>query len=191
MAACQDRWARWVLRRVDDDSPLRAVKSEHDMIGLGSTKDLTAGSHTQHPEAQWFGDAGLGLFLHWGISSVKAMNIFAEPKERHALLNALRRSGIVRLFQAQFHRRDGTIIWAEVNMRMIWNDSGNLGFYEGSLEDITTRKEAERSLLEGGTREDRQRLSVIALDLELHRRDELVDRRRSAAATFVGRHPKL
>lgn len=24
----------------------------------------------RHPEAQWFGTAGLGLFLHWGISSV-------------------------------------------------------------------------------------------------------------------------
>lgn len=26
--------------------------------------------HTTHPDAQWFPDAGLGLFLHWGISSV-------------------------------------------------------------------------------------------------------------------------
>lgn len=25
---------------------------------------------TQHPDAQWFGSSGLGLFLHWGISSV-------------------------------------------------------------------------------------------------------------------------
>jgi alpha-L-fucosidase len=25
---------------------------------------------TRHPDAQWFGGAGLGLFLHWGLSSV-------------------------------------------------------------------------------------------------------------------------
>ena len=25
---------------------------------------------TTHPDAQWFGEAGLGLFIHWGISSV-------------------------------------------------------------------------------------------------------------------------
>lgn len=25
---------------------------------------------TMHPDAQWFGEAGLGLFIHWGISSV-------------------------------------------------------------------------------------------------------------------------
>jgi alpha-L-fucosidase len=28
--------------------------------------------HTSHPDAQWFGDAGLGLFVHWGISAVDA-----------------------------------------------------------------------------------------------------------------------
>ena len=25
---------------------------------------------TTHPDAQWFGEAGFGLFIHWGISSV-------------------------------------------------------------------------------------------------------------------------
>ena len=86
------------------------------------------------------------------LLSVKAMHIFAEATERHALLSGLRRSGIVRLFQARFHRRDGTKIWAEVNARMIWNDRNDLVFYEGSLEDITARKEAERSLLESEAR---------------------------------------
>ena len=35
----------------------------------------TATTHTQHPDAQWYPDAGLGLFIHWGIASVKAINI--------------------------------------------------------------------------------------------------------------------
>lgn len=30
----------------------------------------TVGVRSSHPEAQWFGAASLGLFLHWGISSV-------------------------------------------------------------------------------------------------------------------------
>lgn len=29
-----------------------------------------AATHNMNPDAQWFADAGLGLFLHWGISSV-------------------------------------------------------------------------------------------------------------------------
>lgn len=48
------------------------VNSEHGGIGLG---EETATSHTQNPDAQWYPDAGFGLFIHWGIASVKAMNI--------------------------------------------------------------------------------------------------------------------
>jgi alpha-L-fucosidase len=48
------------------------VSDEHALIGIGSTK---ASPHTQHPDAQWYPDAGMGLFIHWGLASVKAMNI--------------------------------------------------------------------------------------------------------------------
>jgi alpha-L-fucosidase len=49
-----------------------AAKSEHDMIGAGKED---AATHTMHPDAQWYPDAALGLFIHWGLSSVKSMNI--------------------------------------------------------------------------------------------------------------------
>src|SRR3989449_4938410 len=45
------------------------------------------------------------------LGPLKAINFFAEPKERHALLDQLKRSGIVRLFEAHFYRRVGKIIW--------------------------------------------------------------------------------
>ena len=50
----------------------KTVKAEHGMIGAGPEK---ATEHTDHPDAQWFPDAAFGLFLHWDISSVRAMNI--------------------------------------------------------------------------------------------------------------------
>jgi hypothetical protein len=34
-----------------------------------------APAHTTHPDAQWFPDAALGLFLHWDPASVKGQNI--------------------------------------------------------------------------------------------------------------------
>lgn len=46
---------------------------EHLQIGIAQVSQTDG--HTTHPDAQWFSDAGLGLFIHWGISSVKAMNI--------------------------------------------------------------------------------------------------------------------
>jgi alpha-L-fucosidase len=48
------------------------VKAEHGMIGVGGE---SANNRTVHPDAQWFPDAGFGLFLHWSICSVRAMNI--------------------------------------------------------------------------------------------------------------------
>lgn len=50
------------------------AKGEQAAIGV-ETDQKAVSSHTQHPAAQWFPDAGLGLFIHWGISSVRAMNI--------------------------------------------------------------------------------------------------------------------
>ncbi|MCT4589967.1 MAG: alpha-L-fucosidase [Carboxylicivirga sp.] len=48
------------------------VNDQHSTIGVKEKKNT---GHTLHPDAQWYPEAGLGLFLHWGISSVKAMNI--------------------------------------------------------------------------------------------------------------------
>ena len=41
-------------------------------INLGSQ---SADEHTNHPEAQWYPEAGLGLFVHWDICTVKGLNI--------------------------------------------------------------------------------------------------------------------
>ncbi len=62
------------LQKRPQTNDKETVKSEHEGIGVESKKD-TGASHTLHPDAQWFPDAGLGLFIHWGISSVKGMNI--------------------------------------------------------------------------------------------------------------------
>lgn len=48
------------------------VKEEHSQIGIDKQESK---EHSLHPDAQWFPEAGLGLFIHWGISSVRAMSI--------------------------------------------------------------------------------------------------------------------
>jgi alpha-L-fucosidase len=49
------------------------VQAEHGMIS-NAEKKSPAAKHSQHPDAQWYPDASLGLFLHWGISSVKNLD---------------------------------------------------------------------------------------------------------------------
>lgn len=52
-----------------------SVKEEHSGIGIPTGAAKAAAKHTQHPDAQWFPGAGFGLFLHWGICTVKELNI--------------------------------------------------------------------------------------------------------------------
>ena len=76
----------------------KTVQTEHGMIGLGGEK---ASEHTQHPDAQWYPDAGLGLFLHYSICSVKAMNISwpmipGRPLEAKRIEDPAERERIIR-----------------------------------------------------------------------------------------------
>ena len=50
----------------------KTVSDEHSMINAAEEKK---NEHSQHPDAQWYPQAGLGLFIHWGLSSVKNMDI--------------------------------------------------------------------------------------------------------------------
>jgi len=62
------------------------VKNEHTMINMGEEKNA-AGAHTMHPDAQWYPDAGLGLFIHWGLSSVKNLDASWPMIPGRALVN--------------------------------------------------------------------------------------------------------
>lgn len=53
-------------------SAVENVQAEHNAIGNATVSNA---GRTTNPDAQWYPDAGLGLFIHWGIASVKAINI--------------------------------------------------------------------------------------------------------------------
>lgn len=49
------------------------VKAEHGMINMndGKTKEWV---YNPNPNTHWYPEAGLGLFIHWGLSSVKNLD---------------------------------------------------------------------------------------------------------------------
>jgi alpha-L-fucosidase len=53
-------------RALGDD----AASAQHEQIGMDSPAPATPKGRTTHPDAQWFANAGLGLFIHFGLSSV-------------------------------------------------------------------------------------------------------------------------
>ncbi len=88
-----------------------------------------------------------------------ARQVYVEPARREEFVRALETDGIVRDFESQIRRRDGSVIWVCEHGRCVRDDAGQALYYEGSAQDITPRKQAEQALR---TTEERYALAVRA-----------------------------
>jgi PAS domain S-box-containing protein len=77
-----------------------------------------------------------------------AEQLYTDPERRAEFDRLVRRDGFVRGFEVQAYRRDGSVMWASLSARAIHDAEGELTGYEGTVEDITERKQAERALRE-------------------------------------------
>jgi len=82
------------------------------------------------------------------------LNVDPQDRENEQIL--LQKDGLVRDYELRLYRRDKDIIWVRDNVRAIKDDTGKIICYEGSIEDITERKEMEAA-------EREQRLLAEAL----------------------------
>lgn len=80
-----------------------------------------------------------------GLTDI-AGQLYVDPAARDRFKALMERSGVVREFEAQIRRRDGEIIWITENARCVRDDHGRLLYYEGTVEDITARKQAEEEI---------------------------------------------
>ena len=71
---------------------------------------------------------------------------YVDPEGRAEFKRQLAEHDIVKGFESQAYRRDGTTIWTLENVRAVRHTTGELLYYEGTIEDITERKRAEEHL---------------------------------------------
>ncbi len=71
---------------------------------------------------------------------------YLNLEDRRRFQSVMQREGMVRHFEMQMRCRDGTIIWVETNARAVQDAEGRVLYYEGSVEDITARKQVEEAL---------------------------------------------
>lgn len=74
--------------------------------------------------------------------------LYVDPRRRDEFQNILQQQGNVRNFESEVYRKDGSIIWISENARAIKNEQGKIIGYEGKVEDITQRKQAEKEILQ-------------------------------------------
>src|SRR5271157_655482 len=82
------------------------------------------------------------------VEEVTQQNIadfWANPRDREGFKRLASREGVYEL-ENRMKKRDGTIIWVRDLGEAIRDKNGKVFCYEGSLEDITERKQAEEAL---------------------------------------------
>lgn len=87
------------------------------------------------------------------IASVPDMSkIYTNPEKRIEMLRLLFSEGQVENYEVRTFRRDGSVGWISVNAKLVRDDDGTPLFHEGTMQDITKRKEAEEALRESEER---------------------------------------
>jgi two-component system cell cycle sensor histidine kinase/response regulator CckA len=72
--------------------------------------------------------------------------IYFDSADRGRLIEEMDSRGNTADFEAQLRRRDGTPTWVRINSRAIRGDSGRIEYFEGFVNDMERRKEAEEAL---------------------------------------------
>ena len=72
--------------------------------------------------------------------------LYVQPERRTAFVRLMQEHGVVRNFESQVYRMDGSVIWISENARAVRNADGSVQFFEGTVIDITERRQHEAEL---------------------------------------------
>jgi PAS domain S-box-containing protein len=73
--------------------------------------------------------------------------VIVLPRDRKQMWRLMESGGMVREFETQICRKDGSRIWVRVNAHVVRNADGRVLYYEGTTTDITQRRKAEKQQL--------------------------------------------
>jgi PAS domain S-box-containing protein len=74
-----------------------------------------------------------------------AGQLYVDPTRRAAFRRLLEEDDVVRDFESQVRRKDGTVTWISENARAVRGANGRICYYEGTVVDVSTRKRAEEA----------------------------------------------
>src|SRR6185369_11706210 len=111
-------------------------------------ENVSEGIFQSTPEGQYL-MANPALARIHGFKSVRELirsrrdisrEIYVDPARREEFKRLIEKHGVVRDFEHETFRKDGSRIWLCVNARVVRDDTGKILYYEGTARDITQRK---------------------------------------------------
>lgn len=87
--------------------------------------------------------------------------LYVQPQRWHELMAYLKRFGNLKEFESEVYRKDRSTLWISESIRPVYDPADTLLYYEGSVWDITQRKQTEVALRLQRQMADRLLLNVL------------------------------
>lgn len=143
--------AACILRDITEEKTTGIALHEAERRYREMFKNAGEGIFQSTPEGRYI-DANPALAAMFGYETPEELirdcsdiskQIYTEASRRGEFMRNLSRNGIVRGFEIQALRKDGSRFWIAVNARAVRDQAGSVLYYEGTARDITERKKAE------------------------------------------------
>ncbi|MBF2028777.1 MAG: GAF domain-containing protein [Oscillatoriales cyanobacterium C42_A2020_001] len=82
------------------------------------------------------------------ISSITSIEhqLYVDPNQRAEFMQKVQTQGAVTGFEAQIYHRNGSTLWVSENAHPVYDADGQLLYFEGTVSDITERRQAQAAL---------------------------------------------
>ncbi len=144
---------RAIIYAIERTETKRAVLTAEQRY-RGIFENSVAGIFQTSPQGAYL-DVNPALIRIYGYNSREdlmssisdiARLLYVDPNRRAEFVKLMQEHNVVHEFESQIFRKDGSIIWISENARAVTDDQGKILYYEGMVEDITARKEAEEKV---------------------------------------------
>ena len=156
-----------ITERKAAEKGLREAESKYRNIFDGAVEGLYQTSLEGKPIT---GNLALAKMLGYespeeGVRAVTdvALQVWLDPNEPSHFVKLLEDQSVVRGYESQFKRKDGTPLWASLNSRIVRDVEGKAPYIEGFVEDITERKRIQDALRKSGEKFAKMFLSSPAI----------------------------
>jgi len=92
--------------------------------------------------------------------------LYVDPEEGEEFRNLLEKQGIIKDFEYRCYCKDSSIIWIQIDARVVKDSEENVLYYEGIVQDISERKQRENEL--------KRQLEELKIEIDHKKREKEV-----------------
>ncbi len=145
-----ERSIRYAIERHRVDMAVMAAEEKYH----GIFDHLVEGIFQTTPDGRYLiANAALARIYGYGTPEelMKSLtdigrSLYFEEGRRDEFVRLMQERDTITGFESQIYRKDGSVIWISENCRAMRDAQGKLLYYEGTVEDITQRRQAEQDV---------------------------------------------